>query len=57
MYQASGLEGGGARRQAAFWGVGVSQLPPGLASVPLSRCSRGWMALPGSNSCSQALVR
>lgn len=41
MYQAFGLEGGGARRQAAFWGVGVSQLPPGLASVPLSRCSRG----------------
>lgn len=35
MYQAFGLEGGGARRQAAFWGVGVSHLPPGLASVPL----------------------
>lgn len=54
MYQAFGLEGGGARRQASFWGVGVSHLPPDLASVPL--LTGGWMALPGSNSCSQALV-
>lgn len=37
MYQAFGLEGGGARRQASFWGVGVSHLPPGrlCPSVPL----------------------